>query len=915
MALNNDFKVKNSLYVGNSACFVTQTDTSTILSAGNSLFDIFLQEGEGGCGILSDGDGITDFMFDSLSAATVAVDATVLRSTGSTFTGVLSANIAGGRYLSAGSDFSELFSNCQGTVTSVTGGNGIDSSGGTTPQISISGGDGITSSSQDIHVDSTVVRTTGGQTIGPATTNFQNNICVGGKIYSGSDVNTLIEFGNGTIKLTADSEDHISLSNTGVVINEPGNSNDFRVEGNTDTHALFVDGSTDNVGIGTSTPGAKLTVNGGTSTIGLSATAANSGILSAGKDLNEIFQIIGSDSRGKVLSDGIGIQDFTYEGLSAQTVAVSQSILSGGASHAQGTLTLSGAGGTGYNTTIDLGLQAADNPTFAGVTGGNVRVGVAADGEIDTTSGNLTIDSAGGTTILDDANISIVNVADGATVGNKVLVRDSANTIKLDSVAPQIFTSTTLVDRGTLTDTFIPVACNSSGTIKNSIAQEKAAGGGFDVASINVLGGLSALSLSGDGAGLTGVTATPIFPTTTKTTLVGGDKFFINDSANKHTTYTSLLTSFGCGSGISVDGSGLAVTGASSLTSGKITKWNGSGFVNSIMTETALGNISIAGGATITGNLSVQGELTCIDTTVSVTSALSVVNAGTGPAIFARQTGTDEPIARFVDTEGGFITFDDGGSVGIGIDSPAAKLDVVGDAHISTNLTIDGNTQLGNASSDTITIDSAGICTPCLAAGTGASVLVRGSTSDGIVTHDVVDSKIFGTLLVDGEGSANKVPKYTNGTGTIGDSAITDTGSLVTIDSNTKIDEGHSFQVFAPADPLGASLDSYSQKQTFSTIVTSASTHPVDTFCKTNLKQVKYNVTLIKGVNITSFEVNAVNNNTTTIGTVYGIVDAQAATQLDTASICNSTNNVTLLLKSASAGTCAIIKGEALYAS
>ena len=835
MALNNDFKVKNSLYVGNSACFITQTDTPTILSAGNSLFDIFLQEGEGGSGILSDGDGITDFMFDSLSSATVAVDATVLRSTGSTFTGVLSANIAGGRYLSAGSDFSELFSNCQGTVTSVTGGNGIDSSGGTTPQISISGGDGITSSSQDIHVDSTVIRTTGNQTIG------------------------------GTKTFTA-----LNTFNAGL------------------TAAV-----------------------GGVGTIGLSATAANSGILSAGKDLNEIFQIIGSDSRGKVLSEGIGIQDFTYEGLSAQTVAVSQSILSGGASHAQGTLTLSGAGGTGYNTTIDLGLQAADNPTFAGVTGGDVRVGVAGDGEIDTTSGNLTIDSAGGTTILDDANISIANV--GAGTDNTVVIKSGSN-LATDEIDSKVWAGK-LVDYTSLFQSHIPLAADNTGTLANSIMVETAAGGGFDVASINVLGGLSALSLSGDGSGLTGVTATPIFPTTTKTTLVGGDKFFINDSANKHTTYTALLTSFGGGAGLTIDSTCLAVNGASSLTSGKITKWNGSGFVNSIMTETALGNISIAGGATITGNLSVQGELTCIDTTVSVTSALSVVNAGTGPAIFARQTGTDEPIARFVDTEGGFITFDDGGSVGIGIDAPAAKLDVVGDAHISTNLTVDGDSTLGNASGDSVTINGATINAPNLASGTqnGNRVLARDSSSN-IILEDV-DSKIFGTLLVDGEGSANKVPKYTNGTGTIGDSAITDTGSLVTIDSNTKIDEGHSFQVFAPADPLGASLDSYSQKQTFSTIVTSASTHPVDTFCKTNLKQVKYNVTLIKGVNITSFEVNAVNNNTTTIGTVYGIVDAQAATQLDTASICNSTNNVTLLLKSASAGTCAIIKGEALYAS
>ena len=871
MALNSDFKVKDSLYVGNSACFVTQTNTPVILSAGASLFDIFLQEGESGSGVLSDGDGITDFMFNSLSAATVAVDGTVVRTSGAqTIGGVKS--FTDDLVVDTNTLFVDASTNTVGLGTSTPA---------AAYSLDVVGGIKV---SQFIDVENDYglrIKDTSGNPACVVRLNSSNQLAIG---HASSTVPTRVI------------GDYITLEATNF-LGVPAEA------------VRVIDGG--NVGIGTTTPGAKLTVNGGTCTTGLSATAANSGILSAGKDLNEIFQIIGSDARGKVLSDGIGIQDFTYEGLSAQTVAVSQSILSGGASHAQGTLTLSGAGGTGYNTTIDLGLQAADNPTFAGVTGGSVRIGVATDGAIDTSSGNLAINSAGGTTSLDDANISIGNV--GAGTGNTVVIK-SGNNLATDEIDPKVW-DIKLVDYGTLGQCSIPVATDSTGTVGDSIMEQTAASGGFDVASINVLGGLSALSLSGDGTGLTGVTAEAIFPTTTKTTLVGGDKFFINDSTNKHTTYTALLTSFGAGSGLTVDGTSLEVTGTASRNTGKITKWNGSGFVDSIMTETALGNISIAGGATITGNLSVQGELTCIDTTVSVTSSLSVVNAGTGPAIFARQTGTDEPIARFVDTEGGFITFDDGGSVGIGIDAPAAKLDVVGDAHISTNLTVDGNTQLGNASSDTITIDSAGICTPCLAAGTGTSVLVRGSTSDGIVTHDVVDSKIFGTLLVDGEGSANKLPKYTNGTGTIGDSVITDTGSLVTIDSNTKIDEGHSFQVFAPADPLGASLDSYSQKQTFSTIVTSASTHPVDTFCKTNLKQVKYNVTLIKGVNITSFEVNAVNNNTTTIGTVYGIVDAQAATQLDTASVCNSANNVTLLLKSASAGTCAIITGEALYAS
>ena len=833
MALNNDFKVKNSLYVGNSAYFVTQTDTPTILSAGNSLFDIFLQEGEGGSGILSDGDGITDFMFDSLSAATVAVDATVLRSTGSTFTGVLSANIAGGRYLSAGSDFSELFSNCQGTVTSVTGGNGIDSTGGTTPQISISGGDGITSSSQDIHVDSTVIRTTGNQTIG------------------------------GTKTFTA-----LTPFNAGL------------------TAAV-----------------------GGVGTIGLSATAANSGILSAGKDLNEIFQIIGSDSRGKVLSEGIGIQDFTYEGLSAQTVAVSQSILSGGASHVQGTLTLSGAGGTGYNTTIDLGLQAADNPTFAGVTGGNVRVGVAADGEIDTTSGNLTIDSAGGTTILDDANISIANVADGAHDGNKVLVRDSANTIKLDSVAPQIFTSTTLVDRGTLTDTFIPVACNSSGTIKNSIAQEKAAGGGFDVASINVLGGLSALSLSGDGAGLNNVTATAIFPSTIKTTLGGGDKFFINDGANKHTTYTALLTSFGGGVGLTTSGTCLAVNGAAALEINNLPRWNGSGFVNSIVKQTAAGNVNIAGGTTITGNLSVTGDFTCIETLLQTTSAVCIVNAGTGPALYAEQTGVSQPIAKFVDTEGtndsGTVIIDDSGKVGIGTASPSEKLTFVGNLSGIGNSTITGTSNVFGLAT------LGGGITATLASGTSNDVVV--SNSGSLVT-DGIDSKVWVCKLVDYNAlDENYIPKAINGGGTIGNSCITDTGSLVTINSDTKIDEGHNFQVFANVVTGATAFCSFTKKATFSTVVTSASSHSLPTFAKANLKQAKYNVTLIKGVNVTAFEVQAVYNNTTTCGTVYGIVDGQAATQLDTASICNSGSTIDLLLKSASSGTCAIVSGEALY--
>ena len=55
----------------------------------------------------------------------------------------------------------------------------------------------------------------------------------------------------------------VLTANGGAVFNEGGADVDFRVESDTVTHALFVDGANGNVGIGTSSPNAKLDVNGG----------------------------------------------------------------------------------------------------------------------------------------------------------------------------------------------------------------------------------------------------------------------------------------------------------------------------------------------------------------------------------------------------------------------------------------------------------------------------------------------------------------------------------------------------------------------------------------------------------------------------------------------------------------------------
>ena len=58
--------------------------------------------------------------------------------------------------------------------------------------------------------------------------------------------------------------------------------------------------------------------------------------------------------------------------------------------------------GTTHSLSIGQAVGTTDNVTFAGVTADLIKVGVTAAGEIDTVSGDLTIDSAGGTVTVDD---------------------------------------------------------------------------------------------------------------------------------------------------------------------------------------------------------------------------------------------------------------------------------------------------------------------------------------------------------------------------------------------------------------------------------------------------------------------------------------------------------------------------------
>jgi hypothetical protein len=100
---------------------------------------------------------------------------------------------------------------------------------------------------------------------------------------------------------------------------------------------------------------------------------------------------------------------------------------------------------------------------------------------------------------------------------------------------------------------------------------------------------------------------------------------------------------------------------------------------------------SISSSGTIFGDIGSFTTLNALtanftQTIVSTTSALSVINDGTGPALYVQQSG-NEPVATFVDKEGGTVIIDDGGNVGIGTATPNKALTVVGDISASGSIT------------------------------------------------------------------------------------------------------------------------------------------------------------------------------------------------------------------------------------
>lgn len=119
------------------------------------------------------------------------------------------------------------------------------------------------------YLDADTAHLSGTQTFSGAKT-FSSTVDIAQDLRHSGDTDTYLRMSDDLIRIVAGNIDMIRFTEStqnSVVINDGGNDVDFRFESDTLTHALFIEGSSGNVGIGASTPDKKLVVRGADSEV------------------------------------------------------------------------------------------------------------------------------------------------------------------------------------------------------------------------------------------------------------------------------------------------------------------------------------------------------------------------------------------------------------------------------------------------------------------------------------------------------------------------------------------------------------------------------------------------------------------------------------------------------------------------
>ena len=193
--------------------------------------------------------------------------------------------------------------------------------------------------------------------------------------------------------------------------------------------------------------------------------------------------------------------------------------------------------------------------------------------------------------------------------------------------------------------------------------------------------------------------------------------------------------------------------------------------------------LTIKSGLVGIGTTNPNEELTVSGTLSASTSVCSPIIAGATCVDSALICGTAASFGGGFGSTGISIgadgTFCSNGTLSIGTNATNACLTVAGTISASGVVYADSfNSVTGGSTIDfNDAVDLGGTLTLSsgLAAGTTDSILIEDS---GVVKKRTVDSRVWGTSLIDGTGSANILAKFTDGD-TIADSTISDDGSNI----------------------------------------------------------------------------------------------------------------------------------------
>ena len=120
----------------------------------------------------------------------------------------------------------------------------------------------------------------------------------------------------------------------------------------------------------------------------------------------------------------------------------------------------------GGTTTIQDNVVVSGDFSSSGATNGNVRIGVTNDNEIDTSTENLTLDSAGGTVVVDD----ILDVNGKAEIDNVRIDGNEIDTLTGGLVLDSASGTVTIDDNLTITGDVNGATGNFSGDITAALS-------------------------------------------------------------------------------------------------------------------------------------------------------------------------------------------------------------------------------------------------------------------------------------------------------------------------------------------------------------------------------------------------------------------------------------------------------------